>query len=241
MFAPRSYVADRQTGALVLSDGSVFEGWCFGADRSTTGHLVFSTNMTGYPESMTDPSYCGQLLTMTYPLIGNYGAPSAELDEWGLRKSLESSHIWVNGLLVEMYSDAKDHWQATRTLGEWMDESGVPGLSGVDTRALTKLIRADPSLLGRIESPGNISAVGTAFVDPSKSVLQETVSTKQVQEFGNGSTHIVCVDLGIKHNILRHLLERDTRLTVVPHDYDYTSMDFDGLFLSNGCVAGSRT
>lgn len=164
--------------------------------------------MTGYPESMTDPSYCGQILNFTYPLVGNYGAPSAELDEWGLHTHLESSRIWVNGILVESYADAKDHWQATRTLGEWMEESGVPGLSGVDTRALTKLIRSDPSLLGRIETSGNITAVGTAFVDPNHTVLQELVSTKTVRTLGSGSTHVVCVDLGVKDNILRHLLQR---------------------------------
>ena len=120
------------------------------------------------------------------------------------------------------------------TLSEWMESEGVPGLEGIDTRALTKLIRANPSLLGRIETPGNIGAVGTAFTDPNEKVLQERVSTKEVREYGVGDTHIVVVDCGVKNNILRELLTRNTRLSVVPYDYDYTKMEYDGLFISNG-------
>jgi len=140
----------------------------------------------------------------------------------------------VNGILVGAYSDAKHHWQASRTLSEWMDEEGVPGLQGIDTRSLTKMIRSNPTLLARIETPGNIGAVGTAFVNPDAEVLQKKVSTRAVQQYGDGETHIVVVDCGVKHNILRHLLDRGTRLSVVPYDYDYTSMAYDGVFVSNG-------
>jgi len=139
---------------LVLKDGSVFEGFSFGANLPTAGEVVFNTGMVGYPESMTDPSYSGQILVLTYPLIGNYGVP--EKQECSPIKYFESSRIQIRGLIVSDYSDNYSHWSAKSSLADWMRKENIPGIYGIDTRALTKKLRAKGTMLGKIVSVARI-------------------------------------------------------------------------------------
>lgn len=217
------------TGRLVLADGTEFTGISFGAERSISGEVVFNTGMAGYPEALTDPSYKGQILTFTYPLIGNYGVPPKDKDEMGIPKFFESDNIHVQGVLVNEYSEHYSHWNATRSLGDWLKEEGIPALTGIDTRALTKKIREHGVMLGKIIIDKDVS-----MYDPNEENLVAKVSTKEVKKFGSGKYHIVVVDCGIKNNILRRLLARDTKITLVPWDYDFNQLTYDGLFISNG-------
>ena len=122
---------------LVLQDGTEYVGYSFGAEIQTKGEVVFYTGMVGYPEALTDPSYCGQILVLTYPLIGNYGIPDDERVD-GLLKNFESEKIQVSGLIVNEYSDDAHHWSAVRTLADWLQSQNIPAVTGIDTRALTK-------------------------------------------------------------------------------------------------------
>jgi carbamoyl-phosphate synthase small subunit len=135
---------------LVLKDGKVFHGYSFGAEKASAGEVVFNTGMVGYPESLTDPSYCGQILTITFPLVGNYGVPSGELDDYGLPKNFEGTKIWVKGLIISDYSFMPSHYSSVQQLGDWLRKEGVPGIFGVDTRAITKHIRETGSILEKI-------------------------------------------------------------------------------------------
>src|SRR3989338_8733010 len=134
---------------LVLEDGEEFEGFSFGAEKSVSGEVVFSTGMVGYPESLTDPSYKGQILALTYPLIGNYGVPGKE-KEHGLVKNFESEKIQVTALIVSDYSSEHNHWNAKKSLAEWLKEENIPAIYGVDTRRLTKALREKGAMLGKI-------------------------------------------------------------------------------------------
>jgi carbamoyl-phosphate synthase small subunit len=222
-------------GYLCFEDGTIFKGRSFGAEKSQPGEIVFTTNMVGYPESMTDPSFAGQILNLTFPLIGNYGVPGDELDAVGLRRYFESSRIWCDGLLVGDYSDNYAHWNAKRSLGEWLKDENVPALTGIDTRAVTKKIREGGSMLGKIvigEKPEDVP-----FVDINKQNLVARVSTSDVKVFNpDGDVHVIAVDCGMKGNIIRCLVERGAKVTVVPYDYDFNNHPekWDGLFLSNG-------
>lgn len=214
---------------LILEDGTEYNGKSFGYEGSISGEVVFNTSMTGYPESLTDPSYAGQILVTTYPLIGNYGVPDNAI-EMGISKFFESEKIQVRALIVSDYSNDYSHWNASKSLGDWLKENMVPALYGIDTRELTKRIREKGALLGKIifhsHDPG--------FEDPNSLNLVAEVSTTEVKSYGNGSTRIVLVDCGVKYNIIRHFLKRDTTVIRVPWDYDYHQLDFDGLFISNG-------
>lgn len=214
---------------LTLEDGTVYYGKSFGAERAAAGEVVFNTAMTGYPESLTDPSYRGQILCLTYPLVGNYGAPGKEEAD-DILKFYESGSIHISGLLVSDYSFEYSHWNASESLGEWLTKYNIPGVFGIDTRALTKRIREKGAMLGKIEPEGS----QTDFYDPNKVNLVEEVSITEKKVYGNGSCRIVLVDCGVKYNIIRNLLKRDTTIIRVPWDYDYHSEDFDGLFISNG-------
>eukprot|EP00397_Hematodinium_sp_SG-2012_P000835 GEMP01000836.1.p1 GENE.GEMP01000836.1~~GEMP01000836.1.p1 ORF type:complete len:1563 (+),score=298.28 GEMP01000836.1:32-4690(+) len=228
---------DLQTMAkLCLSDGTTYEGVSFGADVSTSGEVVFNTGMVGYPESLTDPSYAGQILVLTFPLVGNYGVPNDEVDEFGLPKHFEGSKIHLKAVVVAEYSVQASHYQATKTLGRWLKEQGIPGITGVDTRAITKLIRTSGSMLGKVcinQDPDEVPQD-----NPNLRNLPAEVSrtTKQVYiPQGSISCHVLAVDCGIKYNIIRYFVNKlKAKLTVVPWDYDFTEDDFDGLFLSNG-------
>ena len=185
--------------------------------------------MTGYPESLTDPSYRGQILCLTYPLIGNYGAP-AKSEENDLYQFYESHSIHIAGLIVSDYSFEYSHWNATESLHQWLDRNDVPGVFGIDTRALTKRIREKGAMLGKLEQEGT----ETGFYDPNKVNLVAEVSTSTKKVYGSGKYRIILVDCGVKYNIIRNLLKRDTTIIRVPWDYDYSNEDYDGLFLSNG-------
>jgi len=214
---------------LTLEDGTVYHGKSFGAPVAAAGEVVFNTAMTGYPESLTDPSYKGQILCLTYPLVGNYGAPGKE-EENDLYSFYESSSIHISGLLVSDYSFEYSHWNADESLDEWLRRNNVPGVFGIDTRALTKRIREKGVMLGKIEPEG----ASTDFFDPNLTNLVASVSTREVKRYGSGRYRILLVDCGVKYNIIRNLLKRDTTIIRVPWDYDYTAEDYDGLFLTNG-------
>ncbi|NXA10740.1 CPSM synthase, partial [Sapayoa aenigma] len=188
--------------------------------------------LSRYTEALTDPSYKGQILTLANPVVGNCGVPdTATLDEMGLRKFLESDGIKVSGLLVLDYSNEYSHWQAARSLGEWLQEEQVPALYGIDTRMLSKLIRDKGTVLGKIEFEGQ----PVEFADPNKQNLIAEVSTKEVKVYGRGNPiKIVAVDCGLKHNIIRLLVKRGAEVHLVPWDYDFSSMDYDGFIISGG-------
>lgn len=219
---------------LVFEDGTSFCGTSFGAEKSVAGEVVFNTGMVGYPESLTDPSYRGQILVLTYPLIGNYGVPSEkEKDALGLLKNFESNNIHIRGLIVASYSEQYSHWQAEESLSSWLKRKGIPAITGIDTRALTKKLRVNGSMLGKIEYANE----SIPFDDPNEQNLVAEVSRKEPEVFGNGSIKIIAVDCGIKNNIIRFFMNEikaDITLKVVPWDYDYTNEEYDGLFISNG-------
>jgi len=214
---------------LTLEDGTVYQGRSFGAAVAAAGEVVFNTAMTGYPESLTDPSYKGQILCLTYPLVGNYGAP-ARSEENDLFTFYESSSIHISGLIVSDYSSEYSHWNATESLGEWLSRNRIPGVCGIDTRALTKRIREKGVMLGKLEPEGT----ETDFHDPNLTNLVAGVSTREIKIYGSGKYRIMLVDCGVKYNIIRNLLKRDTTIIRVPWDYDFSGTEYDGLFLTNG-------
>lgn len=230
---------------LILQDGNRFEGYSFGCKKNMSGEVVFNTAMTGYPESLTDPSYEGQILVTTYPLLGNYGVPKRQSSEKTdipecpgasaenkLDPHFESSRIHCSGIICQDYSWKASHYLSGRTLSDWLIDEGIPGIYGIDTRALTKLLREKGSMLGRIVIEGNDD--DGLFYDPNKENLIARVSTRHVHEFGSGNKTVVLVDCGTKYNIIRCLTRRGVKVIVVPWDYDFTSIDYDGLFISNG-------
>lgn len=217
------------TAKLILEDGTVFTGTSFGFEGSVAGEVVFNTSMTGYPESLTDPSYAGQILVATYPLIGNYGVPESVMVD-GVPDYFESERIQVTALIVSDYSEQYSHWSAKRSLGDWLKEYQIPGLYGIDTRELTKIIREKGAMMGKII----FGDVDPGFHDPNNENLVANVSTDHVITYGNGSTRILLVDCGVKYNIIRHFLKRDITVIRVPWDYDYSNETYDGLFISNG-------
>jgi carbamoyl-phosphate synthase small subunit len=222
---------EKKKASLILEDGTEFQGFSFGAPVSTSGEVVFNTAMTGYPESLTDPSYCGQILVLTYPMIGNYGVPP-ESSEDGLLRFFESDKIHVKALVISDYSFEHSHWNATRSLDEWLREQGVPGIYGVDTRQITKIIRERGVMPGRIVVEGSrevADANDTSCVNPVPMVCGNKVET-----YGNGDVKIVLVDCGCKFNIIRHLTARGAKVIRVPWDYDFTGLDYDGVMLGNG-------
>lgn len=219
---------------LQLSDGTEFHGKSFGYEQPVAGEVVFNTAMMGYPESLTDPSYAGQLLTMTFPLVGNYGVPPFTFDkQTGLPDFMESDCIYASALIVSDYSEQHSHWNAVESLGEWLQREKVPGITGIDTRELTKVLREHGVMMGKIlfdDEPNNVPEAdyeGVNFVD--------RVSVKEIVRYNEGAGRkVVLVDCGVKANIIRELIQRGVEVVRVPWNYDYTDMEFDGLFLANG-------
>lgn len=218
---------------LVLQDGTKFHGKSFGYDAPVAGEVVFNTAMMGYPESLTDPSYAGQLVTLTFPLVGNYGVPPFTFGPEGLPTFMESDHIHASGIIVSDYSEQYSHWNANESLAEWLKREHVPGITGIDTRELTKVLREHGVMMGQIifdDEPENIPQAqyeGVNFVD--------RVSCKEIIRYNEGAgKRVVLVDCGVKANIIRNLIERGLEVVRVPWNYDYTEMEFDGLFLGNG-------
>jgi len=214
---------------LTLEDGTVFKGKSFGSELSVAGEVVFYTAMTGYPESLTDPSYTGQILVSTYPMIGNYGVPSEKTKD-GIHKFFESNKLHIKGLIISDYSFEFSHWNAQKSLSNWLKEYKVPGLFDIDTRALTKILRQKGSMLGKIEFEDE----KTDFFDPNKENLVAIASCKKREVYGNGDYRIVLIDCGVKNNIIRCLLKRGATVIRVPWDYDFSEENYDGVFISNG-------
>jgi len=222
-----------------LEDGTSLVGRSFGAHTSVEGEVVFSTGMVGYPESLTDPSYQGQLLTLTTPMVGNYGVPSRTvMDKYGLPTHFESTKIHAQALIVQDYSHHYSHWNAASSLGDWLKEEGVPGICDIDTRMLTKKIREKGAMLATIEIDPDAPAPDlTKMVNPNNRHLVGEVSTKEVKVYGQGNpVKVLAVDCGMKFNIIRELVQRGAELTVVPWDHPIAAdmHKYDGLFLSNG-------
>jgi carbamoyl-phosphate synthase small subunit len=214
---------------LILEDGKEFVGFSFGKEQSVSGEVVFNTAMTGYPESLTDPSYKGQILVLTYPIVGNYGVPS-KLKADNLYKYFESYALHISGLIICDYTASYSHWNADKSLGEWLKEYKAPGIYGIDTRALTKILREQGTMLGKVVFDGE----DIDFYDPNKDNLVAQVSTDKKTIYGSGKYRILLIDCGVKYNIIRNLLKRDTTVIVVPWDWDISGEDYDGLFISNG-------
>ncbi|XP_055728633.1 CAD protein-like isoform X4 [Salvelinus fontinalis] len=219
---------------LILEDGTTFKGRLFGANASVSGEVVFQTGMVGYPEALTDPSYRCQILTLTYPLQGNYGIPQDEEGDFGLSKWFESSKIHAAALIVGEVSQNPSHWSSAMSLDQWLKEQGIPGLEGVDTRSLTKKIREKGTMLGKLVVDGTLEA-NVPFDNPDQRNLVKEVSMKEPLVFNpSGTVRITAVDCGIKYNQIRCLCQRGACVTVVPWDHPLDSTDFDGLFISNG-------
>ncbi|MFA6016754.1 MAG: glutamine-hydrolyzing carbamoyl-phosphate synthase small subunit [Patescibacteria group bacterium] len=210
-------------GKLILKDGEIFEGQSFGYEQPRSGELVFSTGMVGYPESLTDPSYEGQILVSTYPIIGSYGVP--DRDQW------ESDRIHVSGLIVSQYIDTPSHFQSKMTLGEWLKKEKIPGLVISDTRYLTQKLRDGGAQLAKILFEKDIN-----FIDPNLKNLVDAVSIKKPLIEGKGKKTIVLIDCGVKRNIIRSLLDRGVRVITVPWNFDIFSLEeeVDGVLISNG-------
>ena len=221
----------RKEVQLILDDGSRFSGYSFGYDKPVAGEVVFNTAMTGYPESLTDPSYSGQMMVLTFPLVGNYGVPRQTFEANGLSTFLESEKIHAEAIIVSDYSENYSHWNAVESLGDWLKKEKIAGITGIDTRALTKLLREKGSMKGKIvfENENEID-----FVDPNLINQVARVSCREVITYGNGKKRVLLVDCGVKHNIIRCLLKRDVTVVRVPWDYDFNTLEYDGLFISNG-------
>ena len=249
---------NRKKAILILEDGSQFEGWSFGAEKEVAGEVVFNTAMTGYPESLTDPSYAGQLMVLTYPLVGNYGVPPFTIMDNGLPVYMESEKIHVEAMIVSDYSEEYSHWNACESLESWLVREGIPGVTGIDTRALTKKIRERGVMMGRIvfegmdkgqwemENYGDINYVDR--VSCKEIIIYENNASRSfpvdtpVDEINcqlsidncQSRKRVVLLDCGVKANIIRSLLKRDLTVVRVPWNYDFNGLDYDGLFLSNG-------
>ena len=221
---------------LVLQDGTKFKGKSFGYDRPVAGEVVFNTAMMGYPESLTDPSYAGQMLVMTYPLVGNYGVPPFTFGS-GLPDFMESDRIYAKALIVADYSEQYSHWNAHESLGDWLKREQVPGVTGIDTRQLTKVLREHGVMMGRLEFDDEAEAMPLVTEQEDYGAVNwvERVSCRDVVRYNEGAGHkVVLVDCGVKANIIRCLVHRGCEVIRVPWNYDYTDIDFDGLFLANG-------
>lgn len=223
---------------LVLEDGTVITGKSFGFFGDTDGEVVFNTGMTGYPESLTDPSYRGQILVSTYPLIGNYGVPDSKVCANNLEKFVESSEIQPRAFIISEYCEEPFHWNQKMTLSEWLKKEKIPGICNIDTRALTQKLREHGVMLGKITTKKPVDKL-EKFTDPNLTNLVGEVSTPEVKIYkpqGKSKKRVLVYDFGIKNNIIRNFLERDITVIRVPWNYDLSQCEqqYDGLFLSPG-------
>lgn len=212
---------------LLLEDGTVLEGISFGSEKSISGEVVFNTGMVGYPETMTDPSYRGQILVLTYPLIGNYGVPGNETGK--VSKYFESDKIQISALILSNYIDEHNHWNAKKTLSEWLKENDIPGLHGIDTRALTKKLREKGTMLGKIVFEKDVD-----LEDPNERNLVSEVSISKPVTYENTGKRVILIDCGVKNNIIRSLLKRGITVIRVPWNYDFSKESYDGILITNG-------
>ena len=218
---------------LRLEDGTEFHGTSFGYEKPVAGEVVFNTAMMGYPESLTDPSYAGQLMTLTFPLVGNYGVPPFTFEENGLPTFMESEKIHVRAIIVSDYSREFSHGNGVETLADWLKREQVPGITGIDTRQLTKVLREHGVMMGKIffdDMPDEVPEADYAGVN-----FVDQVSCREVIKYNEGADKkVVLVDCGVKANILRCLIRRGVEVIRVPWNYDFNELEFDGLFLANG-------
>lgn len=214
---------------LVLEDGSEFAGRSIGFESSSSGEVVFNTGMVGYPEAFTDPSYRGQILVLTYPLIGNYGVESYR-SEGVCPSSFESGRMQIAGLIVSQVSNQYSHWEALRSVPNWLGDEQVPALAGVDTRALTKRLREHGTMAGKIV----LGEDGLDIRDQNADHLVSKVSVKDRIVYGTGSKRVVLVDCGCKNSIQSELISRGVTVIRVPWDYDFRHECVDGVVISNG-------
>ena len=217
---------------LVLENGLEFQGFSFGYEQPACGEVVFSTAMVGYPESLTDPSYSGQILCVTYPIIGNYGVPADEFEN-GISKYFESDKIQVKALVISDYSFNYSHWNAAKSLDQWLKEHQVPGIFGIDTRELTKTLRENGSMMGKIVQEECTAEL--ACVNPNVVNQVDEVSCKEVMKYNEGKgKKVVLLDCGVKNSILRTLANKDVEIIRVPWNYNFNTLEYDGLIISNG-------
>ncbi len=233
---------------LVLEDGTLFFGKGFGAPCKVSGEVVFSTSMVGYPESLTDPSYHGQILTLTYPLIGNYGVPNYRngANKFGIPLHFESKSIKVTGLVIQELCQKPHHWASERTLDQWLRSEGIPGIFGIDTRRLTKKLREKGVMLGILEvcekdvEPDIEELLDEAkrIPDPNMRDLCSEVTIKNPIIYDNiGKMKVVLIDYGVKAGIIRDLLSFQVDVIRVPYNFSFEqimSFEPDGVVLSNG-------
>jgi carbamoyl-phosphate synthase small subunit len=230
---------------LALEDGTVFTGTHFGHEGASEGEVVFNTSMTGYQEILTDPSYKGQIVTMTYPLIGNYGINLEDV---------ESKHVHVAGFVVKELAKIYSNWRASISLDEYLKQNKVVGIQGIDTRALTRKLRVSGAMRGIISSEvlddaqlfakakSAASMEGADWVQAVKPACNSTWTEgfgqfKNVEKVRGDGLHVVAIDCGAKLNILRHLADRGVNVTVVPPETtadQIMALKPDGLFISNG-------
>ena len=242
---PELNSSKNKKAVLILEDGTFFVGKGFGTSKKTSGEVVFSTSMVGYPEALTDPSYKGQILTLTYPLVGNYGVPPYDLN-FGLPLYFESDRIQVQGLIIHELCHNPHHWASTRTLDKWLSDEGIPGIYGVDTRHITKKLRAHGVMLGILhvceagEEPNldQLLAQAKNIPDPNLTDLVRQVSVKKPVHYKVDGKHtVVLIDCGVKYSIIRNLLKRGISVVRVPYDFSAKEvMEYkpSGVFLSNG-------
>ena len=223
---------------LILDDGTKFQGFSFGYEKPVAGEVVFNTAMTGYPESLTDPSYAGQLMVLTYPLVGNYGVPPRTFRPDGISTFMESEKIHADAIIISDYSHEYSHWNAECSLGDWLKEEHIPGIYGIDTRALTKKLREHGVMMGRIvigDEGNDLQMPDYGHVNYVDIVSCKEVITYQPENAeGKTTKKVVLLDCGVKHNIILSLLKRNLTVVRVPWNYDFTNMEYDGLFISNG-------
>ena len=233
---------------LMFQDGRYFQGIGFGATKQIEGEIVFTTiTGAGYNETLTDPSYHGQIVVMTHPLVGNYGVPAWEKDVYGIHKYFESDSIKVSGFVVSECCKNPSHYESIKTLNEFLLEEDIPGIEWVDTRAITKILREEGVQLGllRVFNPGENPDIAKlrekvkSVKDPNLRNLASEVSINEVKKFTpkDSKGKVVVIDLGVKYNILRNLVNRGLEVILVPHNYTYEKiMKFnpDGVFISNG-------
>lgn len=235
---------------LILDDGTKFHGKSFGYEKPVAGEVVFNTAMMGYPESLTDPSYAGQLMALTYPLVGNYGVPEFSTEENGIATFMESEKIHAEAIIVSDYSTEYSHWNAKESLADWLKREQVPGITGIDTRQLTKVLREHGVMMGKIvfdDEPENVPSAQYEGVNYIAKVSCKEVITYKPEDMKEGKVEalknvagksngkkVVLVDCGVKNNIIRCLLKRGVEVIRVPWNYDFNELEFDGLFLANG-------
>lgn len=235
---------NHKKAVLVLEDGSYFIGQGFGATKKVLGEVVFSTSMVGYTEALTDPSYHGQILTLTYPLIGNYGVPSRQ-DEWGIPSYFESESIKVTGLIIHDLCKKPYHWAATKTLDEWLEQDEIPGLYEIDTRRLTKKLRTEGVMLGILQIYEEAEDVdleklwkeAERIPDPNSRDLVGEISTKDPIFYQSGGSKVVLIDYGVKNGIIRNLIKRGLDVIRVPYDFsakEIREYNPSGVIMSNG-------